>query len=210
MRIRSDIVKKYWHEAAIADLASTYTTKGYKVEKDAKVGDYEADLVLKKDNELIVIEVKSGAWPEEKTAEVQSIRNEVVHKLGGKFNLVLVSPPPQETVNEIEGLEDILFELLAEEGTYRDDLDILSSLTIIEDVSDVVLSSLSIEKNRLHAQGVATVSVSLNWGSSSDYEKDNGLTDTDSFPLDFDIVLDGNLKIVEVIKLEVNTASHYK
>ena len=60
MRIRSDIVKKYWHEAAIADLASTYRTKGYEVEKDAKVGGYEADLVLKKDNELIVIEVKSG------------------------------------------------------------------------------------------------------------------------------------------------------
>lgn len=210
MRIRSDIVKKYWHEAAIADLASTYKTKGYEVEKDAKVGNYEADLVLKKDNELIVIEVKSGSWPKEKTAEVQSIRNEVVHKLGGKFNLVLVSPPPQETVNEIEGLEDILFELLVEEDAYRDDLEILSTHTIIEEVSNVVLSSLSIEKNRLHVQGAATVSVSLNYGSNSESEKDDGDATTDSFPLDFDIVLDGNLKIVEVIKLEVNTASHYK
>jgi len=205
MRIGSEIARKYWHEAAIADLASKYAAQGYEVKKDAKIGNHEADLVLKKGDELIVVEVKSGNWPKEKIEQVQSIRNEVVHRLGGKFSLVLVSPPQEKSI-EIEGIDTILFNLLSED---IGDLDELSTHTTVEDVSDVVINSISIKKNRMQVRGSAVVSADLNWGSSSDAENGDGSSTSESFPLDFDVVLDGNLEVVEDI-LNIDTSSYYE
>ena len=207
MRIRPEIVRKYWHEAALAELASTYATKGYEVKQRSRIGNYEADLVARKGKELIVVEVKADDWPKEKIAQVQHIRNEVVHELGGKFNLVLVSPP-QEKFNEIDGLEEILGELVPEYCI--DDMNALSSDTRVEAVLDAVITSLVMEKNRLRVKGSASVSLSLTWGSSSDFGKDDGLATKDSYPLEFDLVLDGNLEVLEVNQLRLDISSYYQ
>lgn len=205
MRISRDITSRYWHEAAIADLASKYAAQGYDVKKDARIGSNEADLVVKKGDELIVLEVKSGAWTKDRAAEVQKLRNEVVHKLGGKFTLVLASPPSEKSI-EIDGIDGILLRLLSED---IGELDELSAHTIVEDISDVEINSVCIHKNRIEIQGSAVVSAELKWGSSSDDQNGDGARVTESFPVDFDVALDGNLEVLEVVRLSVDTSSYY-
>jgi hypothetical protein len=204
MRIREEIAKRYWHEAAIDELVDKYATQGYDVQKDGQIGNYPADLVLKRGNELVVIEVKSGDWNPEKTRQVQKIRNEVVHQLGGKFNLVLVSPPQEKSI-EIEGIEDALLEAFA---TNRGELDKLSPHTTIETISDVIMTAVSVEKNRVHAKGSGVVSVELNW--EADTEKDEVVSSSDSYPFEFEILLDENLKIVEIVTLTIDISSFYE
>ncbi len=57
------------------------------------MGNVRADIVARKDDELIVVEFKLGEWSEGKSREIIRMRNEVVHKLGGKFNIALISLP---------------------------------------------------------------------------------------------------------------------
>jgi hypothetical protein len=206
MEIRDEIISKHWLDAAIEEVAVKYRTQGYEVLQEAPIGDTHADLIARKGDELIVVEFKLGDWSEERSEEVSRIRSEVIHRLGGKFNLVLVSPPKDKII-EIEGIEDILFELFANDPG---DLDQLSTHTHIEEISDVTITSVNIELNKIYIQGSGIVSVDLNWGSDTDRAHEDGITISDSYPFDFSIVLDGNLKLIEVETLEVDTSSYYE
>jgi hypothetical protein len=204
MEIRQEIAEKYWLRAAIEETATKYAAQGYQVTKDAPIGNMRADLVARKGNELIVVEFKLGDWSTERSNDVRRIRNEVVHQLGGKFNLVVVSPPKERNI-EIEGIENILYGIFIND---LGELDELSTHTQIEEVSDVTISSVDVEQNRIRVEGAGVVSVELNWGSNSDRARDEGFTVSDNFPFDFAIVLDNNLNLLEVESINVDTSSY--
>lgn len=206
MRIRDEISRKYWREAAIEELAETYAAQGYDIQRGAQIGNYPADLLIKKGEELVVFAVKSDDWSKEKIKEVQNVRHEVVHQLGGKFNLILASPP-QEKVIEVTGIEDILLSALQNDPQ---ELSELAMHTTIEGVSDAMITSVRIEKNRIHAEGSGVVSVEIQWGSNGDNHSDRRIAATDNFPFQFKLLFDGNLNILATPAIEVDVSSFYE
>ncbi len=204
MQIRQEIAEKYWLRAAVEEAATKYAAQGYEVSKDALIGAMRADLLARKGDELIVVEFKMGNWSEQRTNEVRQIRNEVVHRLGGRFNLVVVTPPKEKDI-EIEGIEGILHDIFLDD---LGELDQLSTHTYVEEVSDVTITSINVEQNQTQVQGTGVVSVKLNWGSNSDRANDEGLTSYDSFPFDFSIILDKDLKLIEVEHIRVDTSGY--
>ena len=203
MQIREEIVTKHWHEAAVEELTTKYAKQGYEVQRDAKIGLYPADLLMKKGEEIVVFEVKAGDWSIEKTKQVQTVRNEVVHHLGGKFNLVLASPP-QEKLIEVEGIEAILLEALHNDPQ---ELRKLSEYIAMEDVSEVLITEVAIEKNHIRAEGLGTVSVKFCWESNADNRSEGNATTVESFPFEFEILLGGDLHVIEVSRLKVDIES---
>jgi len=206
VQIRQEIAERYWLNAAIEEAATKYISEGYEVTKDAPIGNMRADLIARKGDNLIVVEFKMGNWPAQRTDEVRQIRNEVVHRLGGKFNLVVVAPPKEKDI-EIEGIEDVLYNIFLEN---LGELDELSTHTHVEEVSDVTITSINIEQNQTQVQGEGIVSVELNWGSSSDRTSDEGATSYDSFSFDFSIILDKDLKPIEIEHLKVDVSGYYE
>lgn len=206
MQIRQEIAEKYWLGAAIEEAARNYASQGYEVTKDAHIGDMRADLLARKGEEIIVVEFKLGNWSKDRNDHVRRIRNEVVHRLGGKFNLVVVTPPKEKSI-EIEGIEDILYNIFLEDVR---ELDELSTHTHVEEVSDITLNSVDVEQNRIRVAGIGTVSVELNWGSNSDRERGDGASTVDSFPFEFVIALDNDLHLLAVEHMRVDTSDFYE
>lgn len=204
MQIRPEIAAKHWLSAAIEETAKTYAAQGYEVTRDAPLGDMKADLVVRKGNELIVMEFKLGNWSAQRSNTVRRLRNEVVHRLGGRFNLVVVTPP-QEKAIEIAGIEAILSQVLRDYGAKPDWLSILMQ---VENVSDVTLTAVTIDQNQLHVQGTGVAWVKLQQDVNADGGNSEVATLRDSFPFDFTIILDKDLHVIEVEQLEIESLSY--
>jgi hypothetical protein len=121
----------------------------------------------------------------------------------------LINVPFLDTKDEIEieGMEQILYDYIADESP--DNLMILSSNTIIDEVSDVDITSISLEKDGLvSVRGTGNVSVELNYGPSSD-----GASSSDYYPFDFECTLrksDDGYELEEMTSLEIDNSSFYE
>jgi len=206
MKIRDEIARKHWEQAAIEEASRYYLENGYQVQTQASVGEHEADLVAKRGEEIIVSEFKSGPWPPAKEKAALSLRKYVIHRMKGKFLLVW-TPPPLERAIEVEGLEDELRDCMMEAAPA--DLDSLSTHTRIEAVSDLFISSIHLRRDGSEIHGNALVEVDLQYGSNGDVDRDDGDTSTDSLPFDFVVEVDEQLKITRVQKLEIDTSGFY-
>lgn len=203
MDIKKSILLKYMAKAATEQIASEYQARGYEVIDESKMPDIGADLIVKNDKETIVFEVKSGDWNDEKRQAVKNIRNRALHELGAKFKLVLVNVPAQPSI-EIEGLEHILFDLLPE--YCADELSSLATHTWIDEISDIEIEMLDIQKDEMEVQGTAVVSFGLQYGSDGDFDRGDGIRTSGSFPLHFHVLLDRDLHVKTVHSLELDIA----
>lgn len=199
MKIRDGILMSHFIEAAIEQIASDYQENGYEVVREARLDDHVADLVAKKGEELIVFEFKSAGWSEAKIESVRQLRNHAVHKFGADFRLVLVNLPKEISI-EVENLEQVLFDLVIDEASLYDEL---ATHIEIDDVSDIEFDQIIVRKDDIELQGSAVVSLTLQFGSDSDFKRGIGLRSSDSFPLDFHILLDRDFEVIEVLKLNL-------
>jgi len=203
MDIKKSILLKYMAKAATEQIASEYQARGYEVIDESKMPDIGADLIVKNDKETIVFEIKSGDWNDEKRQAVKKIRNRALHELGAKFKLVLVNVPAQPSI-EIEGLEDIFFDLLPE--YCADKLSSLATHTWIDEISDIEIEMLDIQKDEMEVQGTAVVSFGLQYASDGDFDRGDGIRTSGSFPLHFHVLLDRDLHVKTVHSLELDIA----
>ena len=204
MRIDEEILMRHYTDAAIEQVASDYEARGYEVEREASLQDHVADLVVRKGEETILFEFKSGGWSDSKIDAVQRLRNYAVHELGADFRLVMVNLP-EETKIEVENLEHVLLELVIEEASLYDEL---ATHTEIDYVSDIEFDLITLRRDSVELQGSATVSLTLQFGSYGDVRRGDGLRVSDSFPLDFNILLDRDLRVIEVANLDLDTSSY--
>lgn len=210
MEIKRKYFARYLHDIAIEQIAAEYTEKGYKVSRETKLGKYQADLIAEKNNEKIVIEVKSGELSQKRKAELTELAD-YVRKQGNYKFLVAVATAPKEKKLEIDEIERLLTdEFIAD---FPSDLDELSTHTRIEEVSDIDIDEIAIRGERIFVVGDGVVSVELQYGSDNDQERGDGQTLNDSFPFEFEVTLKyndkGKLVIDEVDKLDVDTSSFY-
>ncbi len=207
MKIRQEFVNKHWLLAAAEEVEEKYKDDGYVVEREREIESYKTDLTAKRGNELIVIEFKNGPWDAKKSSRVKQLRNHVVHELGGKFNLVWAMPPKEKSI-EIEDFEQKL--LMALINDFPSEIDSLSTHTQIEEISDAFISDIAVRKNIIEIKGMGTIEAELNWGSDSDRDNDAGGTFSDSYPFEFELILNDKHEIIDIVCLKIDTSSFYE
>jgi Holliday junction resolvase len=205
MKYKEQILRKYLHDIAIDQLADDYSSKGWNVTREEKIGKYQADLVVRKADKTIVFEVKAGKLTDEKKEQIEKLSDEI-KKLGHEFRLILANPPKEREI-EIIGLDLLFFDQFINDTP--DELLQLSSRTIVDEVSDIEVDELIINDGKdIYVKGKGIVSVSLEWGPS-----DDNVEMDDSYPFTFEITLsasDKELKIVDILELSVDSSSFYE
>lgn len=211
MEIKKQYLQKYLHRIAIEQIIDEYKEKGFEVFEEEKIGKFQADIVARKDEETIVIEVKSGKMTPQKKEAIIGIGNYVRSQGNYKF-LVVIANPPKEKKLEIMDIESLLFQTMIND--LPDELDELSSHTLIDDISDVDIDEIEINKNSIYVTGNGVVDVELQMGSDGDARRGDAFNTNESFPFDFDITLEYNskqeLQITEVNNLNVDTSAFYE
>lgn len=207
MEIRQQYLQRYLHDIAIDQLVADYQAKGYQVTKEEKIGKYQADLVAKREGEVIVVEVKTGRMTAQKRRELTEIGDYVRTQKNYKFLVVIATPPKPKKI-DVPNLDQLLYDYLVDH--LPNQLDQLSSNTRITGVLDAVVNELTVsDDGSIVAKGSAIVEVELNYGS-----KDDQTQTGDSFPFDFRIILKYNLSqelfLDEAENIDFDTSSFYE
>jgi hypothetical protein len=209
MEIKKKYLGKYLHDIAIEQIAEDYIQKGYTVSREEKLGKFQADLIARKDDDQIVIEVKAGKMTLDRKKEIAGIAD-YVRSLGNYKFLVVISTPPKEKKLEIENFEILISNYIHNDLPSK--LDALSSHTRPDEVFDIDIDEINISGENIFVKGDGVVGVELQFGSDSDQDNDDGLTSYDNFPFDFEITLaydsKKKLEIIE-IKFDVDTSAYY-
>ncbi len=210
MEIKKKYLTKHLHDIAIEQIAEDYIQKGYSVEKETKLGEFQADLVVKKEDEQIVIEVKTGKLTPKRRKNISGLAD-YIRNLGGYKFKVVIATQPKEKILEIDGIETLLTNYVLYE--FPDELDELSTHTRPDEVTDVDIDEMKISGTSIFVKGDGVISVELQFGSDGDQDKGDGFKTYDNFPFEFQITLEYNteneLEITEVDKIEVDTSSYY-
>lgn len=207
MEIRKDLLQKYMHVIAIEQLIEEYTTAGYTVSIDEKIGKYTADLIARKGDDQIVVEVKTGKLTSKRKAAIARIADYVRSRPGFKF-LVVVATPPKEKVIEVKNLETIISRYMF--NHLPSELDALSTHTSIDEVEDISISEIIVDDDEMFVKGTGVVSIELQFGSDGDQDRGDGLKGRDNFPFTFEATLRlEDQMTAKEIDIVVDTDSYY-
>jgi len=211
MEIKERYLSKYFHDMAKEQLYDEFTEKGYVVHKNKPIGSYEADLIAEKDNERIVIEIKSGRMTHDRKKRLADLANYVRSQEDYRF-IVVVPTRPQKKHLEIENIEQLLLTDIIH--NLPNELDQLSTHTRPDEVYEVDIDEVKIEEDYISVKGDGMISVDLNYGSDSDDLAANGYATSDCFPFNFTARLNFNPTTknfeIEDTKVEVDTSSFYE
>lgn len=206
MEIESDIAQKYWRLAAQEQIVREFSAQGYVVQVEAPLGDYMVDLVANKDGDLVVVEILTKTRRRHRGKDLASLRDHVVRQLRGRFEIRYVNPP-HETHISIENIERLLEEKFRENPG---NIDELATHVSIEEVGSVEIDAVNIASSGTTVSGCGTVYINMQYGSDGDYRRGDGARLSDSYPFSFEVVLDGDMEIKEVVSLEADTSSFYE
>ena len=212
MEIKKKYLSKYLYEIAIEQISEEYLLKGFSVSREERLGKHIADLVVRKGNEQIVIEVKSGKLTPQKKKQIAEIAD-FVREIGGYKFIIVVATIPKEKKLQMVEINELLFTCFTEEGI-PDELDLLSTHTSIDEIVDIDIDEISINGKSILIKGDGVVSVELQFGSDGDQVRNEGFKTTDNFPFEFELTLEYNvnqkLEIVDVAELTFDTSSFYE
>lgn len=196
MRIDPEIAERHWEAAAVEQVAERLRSEGYSVKRDGRFSGLRADLVARRGDETIVYEFKSPSEGGEDWArQVTRLREKAVER-GARFHLVFVRPPRGHHA-EVEGLDLALLSALRTQCP--EELNRLPASTTIDDVSDVEIASIEVRRDEVITGGQATVTVALN--------TDDQARDVEYFPFTFEVVLDREGGVKDIIDLQVDTSA---
>jgi hypothetical protein len=208
MEIKKQYLQKYLHSIAIDQIAEDYRQKGYTISKEEQVGKFRADLIARKENETIVIEIKSGRMTPEKKETIIGLGNYVRSQGNYKF-LVVIATPPKEKKLEITEIKNLLSEYL--DNNIPGEIDALSTHPGIDEVTDIDIDEITVNGKSLFVKGYGVLNVELQYGSDGDQGRGDGYKTFDNFPFEYELTLEYDeqhkLKIKKVDKLEVDTTS---
>jgi len=200
MKIQKEIASRSLVQAAIEQTAIDYANKGYSVETEVELDNrVRADIVARKNNKVIVFEIKSGPWNNTKTEQVSKLRDYVVNNLGAEFKLVLINSPEEKSIY-VDGIEDILRDILHD---YTYEVAELATHVHFENINSVELTFIEVGQERIKVHGYGIVSYELEQGSNSDIS-------SESFPFTFELELDRKLEPKEPYKINIDTSSFFE
>lgn len=199
MDIAPEIVARHWEAAAAEQLARDLEREGYKVSQREQIGDQTASVVARRGTEVVVFGVKAPPWGEQQAQRLVQLRNHVVGQLGGRFELVVVTPP-REIAAEVAGLRSILFDQL--NASLPGEVQSLAPRVELFALSSMEIGSIKVHPPVIQVEGDAVMTVML-W---PDKDGDN-TKDGESFPLSFRVNLDTRGELLSVEHLEVDTSA---
>ena len=208
MEIRKKYISKYLHDIAMEQIADDYAKKGYEISRKEVLGKYQADLIARKGEEQIVIEIKSGRMTPDSKKNMIGLADYIRGTGGYKFLVVIPSQPKEKKleVNNIVGLVTDYVHSRASNvsGATPEQIKKITDI----DIDEMTISGRSI---LIKGRGVATVDLQFNVGESPESSMNET---TDNFPLEFEMTLEndrGNqLKITDVAKFNINTSDYYE
>lgn len=195
----------YLEASKLEELAADLERRGYRVAREARLGDQQVDLLAERGGERLAFEVKARSRLNQSIQEVARLREAALDAGLTEFRLVVVTPPHAVEVT----IENLSSELLGYfvEHEMPEELAALSSELRVDELTDVEIESVDLRRSRVHVRGRGYVEVELDDGQGN--ERD-GLTTSDSFPFSFDLELDQNLEIVKMNQLSVDTKAFYE
>jgi hypothetical protein len=206
--INDDILLKHLTEAYIDQIINDYKNKGYEIFRDYKINEkFHADLMIKSSSEMIVFEFKTGQLTKHKKQQIKEIKKYIDDIPNSKFQLVLINPPIDKEIY-VEDLENIIDEYFST-NELPDELDVLSTHTRIEGVSNIEFESINVLKNCIELSGSGFVEVSLQYGSDGDVKRGEGGEQDDNYPFTFSIQLNHSMEI-EDFNYEIDTSDFYE
>lgn len=189
---------EYLERAKVEELAEEYRRRGYDVEEGR-----DFDLTARNDRESIAFEVRARASLARAAKHIAKLRGDARAKGYSDFRLVVVSPP-EERLIEVQGLAAELMKKAF--APIPAELDELSRATTIETVSDLDVGSIKMTPEEVRIAGEGLVEVALEGHG----EVTDSVDLSAEFPFAFEVVLDPQLRIQEVVRLDVDTSSFYE
>jgi len=199
-------VERYLELTKIEEIASEMINKGYNISKDHKISNLSYDLLAEKNGEKIFIEVKSGKALQNHRDRIKQMASTAKKIENAVFKLVVVNPPRTKSI-EIENIENILYECFIEK--LPSELDQLSTHTLVSGLSNVEITDVSINSEKILVSGEGLVEVNLQYGSRSDQDEEDEFY-YETFPFDFNVFLSLELNLLECESLSVDTSSFYE
>jgi len=207
MKFKEEYLYRYLHDTAILQVADDYRAKGYSITLEENIGEIRTDIIARKKEEVVVIEVKSGKSSAKRKKEIANLIDNINNLGNHRFLVVFVSPPKEKKL-EIENFEELLSNKFKAE--MPNELSKLSSEIKFVKFEYIDIESLTIQNKKIVANGNGLVNVSLHYSK----EADDGFVLEDSYPFNFNISLKYNakseLEIVDIINLDVDTTSFYE
>ena len=190
----------YLEAAKLEELAVDLERRGYRVARDAQVGDQFVDLLAERGEERLAFEIKARSRLQASTQDVVQLREAARDAGLTELRLIVVNPPHAVDVS----IEDLHSELLRyfSENELPKELLALSPGARVEGVSDIDTESVEIRRARIHVRGRATADIEFNDARGGVRD---GLTASDSFQFSFDLELGPDLRIAQMKHLSIDT-----
>lgn len=185
-----------------AEVAFQLEHEGYKLEWEAPLDGQRADIVARKpEAKTLVYEFKLPDNLRKSSEQIRGLRRAAADQ-GYEFKLVVVTPPKRIDVS-VRGLEQTLTEAFQNHFS-ETGLDSVASFALIENITDVEITSLDVHGGFADVEGHGIVSVRLESGGG---EERDGVTSYDTFPFEYQITLDPQQHVVGIPLLHVDTSS---
>jgi len=203
MEIRKGHYAKYLHDIAIDQIAEDYKKKGYTVNKEVPLGTYHADLVATKENQNIVVEVKTGKFTPGRKKKLAELADYVNALANYQFKVAIAKLPKDKEL-KIDNLEHILFDYFSKNTPAE--LSGLSKHTTLDKITDIFLNKLLVANNTVMVEGSGIMALKLAVVSDNNL----GFTTDNNVPFDFEAQLSfndaGNLEVDKFTALEIDTS----
>ena len=99
--------------------------------------------------------------------------------------------------------------LSREAASALEDVIKLSTHTRIDGIADLEVTRSQIVGNGTKVWGKGILEIELDYGSSSDSYSDRGLTKPDSYPMNFEVLVDSSGEVLKVLNLEIDISSFH-
>jgi hypothetical protein len=194
--IDENILMRNLQAAYYETLEKKYSEKKYKTYREYEIMPrIHADFVaISNENYMIIYEVKIGKMSKEQKNRLYSIKEYVEkNNKNVKFKMIFLNYPQSKEI-EFDELQDIIFDDILNNDTPQE-LDLLSTHTRIEGISDLEIDTLEIKEEIIFCQGNGLIEVSLQAGSDRESQEDDVFYS--SFPFEFEITLEKDFTIKE-------------
>lgn len=196
----------YLERLALEQVVKEYSARGYKVQIDVQINNLRVDAIATKDNEKIIIEVKSGEVSDSASAAMRKIKEYAAAQPNTRFKLIVATPPKDKTL-EIDWIASSLEKDITNNPV--DDLEQLSTHTRISEVSDIEIDGFIWNGELITVSGSGMVTVSLQYGSEADQEDgDKDIEETFSF--EFEAIFNEEKDVEDRLEFKVDTTGFYE
>jgi hypothetical protein len=209
MGIDREILLRHLSAAYLEQLQKDYSENGYSTSVDQEVSPgIRADFVARKNDEVVVYEIKAGPLSTAKREAVARLR-EHIRRAGSNasLQLALITPPPERHI-DWDGIGSLILQDFHAQPT-PEELDELSTHTTVDEITDIEINSLSVTDENVFVSGTGMVGVELTFGSDSDDRRGDGAGWADSYPFTFHLTFSRSLSLEES-QYYIETDSYYE